>query len=82
MRFDLCVQCVLQKVLLFRETIHRSAILPFRETFRFACFAKNRDAKQTKRFAKRLSRPRSEAPDGPVPSGENPPIRLSEIRMI
>jgi hypothetical protein len=37
---------------LFRETIHRLAISPLRETSRFACFAKNRNAKQTKRFAK------------------------------
>jgi hypothetical protein len=53
MRFDLCVQCVLQKVLLFREAIHHFAISSFRETFRLVCFAKNRDAKQAKHFAKR-----------------------------
>jgi hypothetical protein len=44
---------VLQKVSLFRETIHCFAISPFNETSRFTCFAKNRDAKQAKRFAKR-----------------------------
>jgi hypothetical protein len=50
MRFDLCVKCVLQKVSLFRETIHLFAILPFSEMFHFTCFAKNRDGKQIKHF--------------------------------
>jgi hypothetical protein len=53
MRFDLCVKFVLQKVSLLRETINRFALLPFREMFHLACFAKIRDAKQTKHFTKR-----------------------------
>jgi hypothetical protein len=53
MQFDLRVRCVLQDVLLFRETFHYLVVLPLGETFRFACFAINRNAKQTKHVAKR-----------------------------
>jgi hypothetical protein len=52
MRIDLCAKCMLQKASTFRETIHCFTISPFRKTFCFACFAKNRDEKQTICFAK------------------------------
>jgi hypothetical protein len=48
MRFDLYVKCVLKKVSVIREMIHCFVISPFCQTFRFTCFSKNRDAKQTK----------------------------------
>jgi hypothetical protein len=39
---------------LFHETYHRFTISQFHKRFRFACFAKSKNAKQIKRFAKRL----------------------------